>query len=568
MQSKTTQKGTLRCIVVRVMFLSTLGTATTVSAEPLGLAGESNPGLVLNLLGLLALVSLIMGMNASLAMKHRPQACSFAKAFATKTTVVVCSALVALWLALLGQNNASTMFAVAVLPLLLVVVWGGLTNRKFARELNRLKRAVEHGDVHQLEAPFAIREFEAIAHMALATQERMHCAEEKFMGAFQKNVAPMAISSRKDGRLLEVNEAFLETFRFSKHQVLGKTLLKLGVLEPEVRRQMMEKLVHEGDSGLTRAMLKDRLGNTLHGEIREQSFIQADEEFILTAIHDTTERIQAEELFVLLSRAIEDSPVSVVITDLQGRIEYVNPKYCEVMGYTASSSPTDRDRHLRSTGEKPEALSQEIMDAIARGREWRGELCNRREDGTFFWESAVVSGIRNAEGELTHYLSVKEDISERKQIQEQAFQVQRLQSAGQMATEIAHEINTPLQFISDNVTFIREALEDLVPLLDGHMELIGAAQKCGVDATLLKAQLHRYEQIDAEFLRDELPKAITESTQGVQRVAQVVRAMKDFSRQRIAEIPGEHSLEIERASERGTCFFPPPTNGRIRPNAA
>ncbi|MGA2130762.1 MAG: PAS domain S-box protein [Bryobacteraceae bacterium] len=130
---------------------------------------------------------------------------------------------------------------------------------------------------------------------------------------------------------------------------------------------------------------------------------------------DITERKGAEEQLRWLSTAVEQSPASVVITDLQGAIEYVNPKFTEVTGYTREEALGQNPRILKS-GELPAETYRELWDTI-QTREWRGEFHNRKKSGELYWESASISPIRDENGKPNHYIAVKEDITIRKEME-------------------------------------------------------------------------------------------------------------------------------------------------------
>ena len=134
-------------------------------------------------------------------------------------------------------------------------------------------------------------------------------------------------------------------------------------------------------------------------------------------LRDITERKQAEEEIRKLSQAVEQSPSTLVITDTQGNIEYVNPKFTQLTRYTAEEALGQNPRLLKS-GEQPFAFYKELWDTIAQGKEWRGEFCNRKKDGELYWELASISPIRNPSGQITHFLKVGEDITERKKAEE------------------------------------------------------------------------------------------------------------------------------------------------------
>ncbi|HQQ76139.1 MAG TPA: PAS domain S-box protein [Thermoanaerobaculia bacterium] len=118
-----------------------------------------------------------------------------------------------------------------------------------------------------------------------------------------------------------------------------------------------------------------------------------------------------------LWRAVEQTPATVVITDLEGRIEYVNPEFTEATGYSADEAIGQNPRFLKS-GLTPPEVYRAIWEAVTTGRVWQGELCNRRKDGSLFWERASISPVREEGGTVTHYVAVKEDITERKRAAE------------------------------------------------------------------------------------------------------------------------------------------------------
>ena len=118
-----------------------------------------------------------------------------------------------------------------------------------------------------------------------------------------------------------------------------------------------------------------------------------------------------------LSQAIEQSPVSVMITDLDGVIEYVNPEFCKITGYRVDEVVGKKPNILKS-GHTPETLFKSMWNAISTGQSWAGELYNKKKNGDLFWESVTISPIKNKQGESTHYLAIKEDISLRKDYEE------------------------------------------------------------------------------------------------------------------------------------------------------
>ena len=137
---------------------------------------------------------------------------------------------------------------------------------------------------------------------------------------------------------------------------------------------------------------------------------------------DITERRKFEDELRKLSSAVEQSPASVVITDLEGNIEYVNPRFTDMTGYAMEEALGHNPRILKAEGVHPKEFYTELWDTITSGKIWQGELCNKRKDGTIFWETASISPIIK-DGKIVNYIAIKEDITERKKMQEELKRV-------------------------------------------------------------------------------------------------------------------------------------------------
>jgi len=133
---------------------------------------------------------------------------------------------------------------------------------------------------------------------------------------------------------------------------------------------------------------------------------------------DLEKRVEARTVELRkLSQATENSPASVVVTDKTGIIEYVNPTFCAVTGYAAEEAIGQNPRILKS-GDHPESYYKDLWDTILAGKTWHGEFLNRKKNNEEFWESASISAIKNEAGEITHFVAVKQDITDRKQAEQ------------------------------------------------------------------------------------------------------------------------------------------------------
>ena len=166
---------------------------------------------------------------------------------------------------------------------------------------------------------------------------------------------------------------------------------------------------------------------------------------------DITKRKQAEEHIIKLAKGIEQSPASIFITDTSGNIEFVNPKFCELSGFTMEEAIGNNSSILKS-GQTTQAYYENLWTTIQSGKEWHGEFYNKKKNGEFYWERASISPIINAKGEITNFIAVKEDITKEKRNEEALVKAKQEADAANKAkstflANMSHEIRTPLNAI-------------------------------------------------------------------------------------------------------------------------
>ncbi len=242
---------------------------------------------------------------------------------------------------------------------------------------------------------------------------------------------------------------------------------------------------------------------------------------------DITQRKRNEDTLSQLSLAVEQSPVSVIITDPKGNISYVNRKFTECTGY-ALDEVINKNPRILNSGYSTRDSYKALWSTITKGEVWRGEFRNRKKSGELYWEAATITPIVNSNGAITHFVAMKEDISERRTLEAQLRQAQKLEAIGQLAAGIAHEINTPTQFVTDNLVFLRDSWTAASQLIAKYRESI---QNCeGIIPSQIIETLQKAEQeSDLAFIISEVPCAIDQGLDGAKRVASIVHAMKEFS---------------------------------------
>ena len=230
------------------------------------------------------------------------------------------------------------------------------------------------------------------------------------------------------GKITFFNDRIPVIYGYPAEEILGKSYRDFT---DEHSAQMVYDMCHE-------VFLGNRSSTILDWEIIRKDGRMASIENSISLLHDQdgrptgfhgivrdiTQRRLALQEHRKLSRALEQSPVSVVITNVLGNIEYVNPKFTTLTGYTFDEIRGQNPRILKS-GETPAEEYRRLWQTIGSGQEWRGEFHNKRKDGMLFWERASISPIFDDSGTITHFLAVKEDITAHKQMEE----AQRLSEA-------------------------------------------------------------------------------------------------------------------------------------------
>lgn len=378
---------------------------------------------------------------------------------------------------------------------------------------------------------------------------------------------------------------------------------------------------------------------------------------------DTTDQTRNQERLQLFSRTVEQSSAAVVITNVEGKIEYVNEKFIHSTGYTSSEMIGASLRAVLPADASTEEFDI-LWNAITHGKIWTAEFENRTKAGEFYWEKATILPVTGDDDRITHFVVSKEDITarrvaeealrheqwlitclmetapaliffkdnagrfirvnqaqaaffglkspveilgrthheffspaeaaqatedeqfvlqtgrpvldklekvtasdgsvkwfstsrmpmrdmsgsiigtfglstdvtaqkkgeaERAQLQMQLTQAQKLESIGRLAAGIAHEINTPAQYVNDNISYVRKEMEDVERILAAHTALVSWLQSRPAMSPEVTEILESISGIDHETLRREIPAALTDAIDGMGRITKIVRAMKSFS---------------------------------------
>ncbi len=287
----------------------------------------------------------------------------------------------------------------------------------------------------------------------MLAEKALRRSEKNFRRLLDESPLGMRILT-SEGQTLYVNKALLSVYGFSSLEKFNQTRVEKRYTEESLslhkQRKQKRKKGEYVDPEYEIDVLRND-GQIRHLVVLRKTINWSDTPQTLIIYQDITERRNAESLIKLLSRSTEQSPVGIVITDPQGMVKYVNPKFSEITGYEPEEA-TSRTFDRLISGEHPKEFYDNIWETIQNGHEWRGEFHNQKKNGELYWESTIISPIVNTSGEITHYVETKEDITEKKKIiadlkmaVEKAEESDRLKSA--FLANMSHEIRTPLNAI-------------------------------------------------------------------------------------------------------------------------
>jgi two-component system, cell cycle sensor histidine kinase and response regulator CckA len=226
---------------------------------------------------------------------------------------------------------------------------------------------------------------------------------------------------------------------------------------------------------------------------------------------DVTDRRRAEDQQARLSRVVEQVTESIVITDPQGAITYVNPAFEGISGYSRAEVIGQNPRILKS-GHQDAAFYRRMWETLARGEVWKGRLVNRRKDGTLFQEDATIGPVRDASGRLVNYVAVKRDVTTEMRLERQLIQAQKMEAIGRLAGGVAHDFNNLLGVIVGYGEIVRRKLRDDDPLAGKVEQILKAAERAaGLTRQLLafsRQQVLQLKIVDVNVIVSDVEKML------------------------------------------------------------
>jgi two-component system, cell cycle sensor histidine kinase and response regulator CckA len=305
-------------------------------------------------------------------------------------------------------------------------------------------------------------------------------SEKRYRRLFESAKDGILILDAETGRVDDVNPFLLELLGYSYETFTGKYLWDIGVFKNIVaskeafRSLQVDEYIRYDD-----LPLETRDGRVIAVEFVSNVYWVDRTRVIQCNIRDITATKHAEAERKRLMAAIEQSGEAIVITDARGAIQFVNPSFEQVTGYAGREVMGLNPRILKS-GRQDAEFYRALWETISSGRTWRGRMVNKRKDGTTYTEATSISPVRDSDGRIVNYVSVKRDISETLRLAAQFQQAQKMEAVGQLAGGVAHDFNNMLGVILGYAELALARIEPTEPLHADLEEIVKAARRSTV----------------------------------------------------------------------------------------
>ena len=374
------------------------------------------------------------------------------------------------------------------------------------------------------------RQLQSEVEGRIRAMESMEESESKFRTLFEKSTD--AVMVLDENRCIDCNEAAMNLLQSSENPVLVNSDFSTFYASDHTTSttpwDSMQTEAYEHSKSNFEWVYTSPEGTVIWLDVMLTAIPYQGRQVLYVVLRDISDRKHEEEERTRLSTAIEQAAESIMVTDSSGFILYVNPSFQELNGFSREEILGQHFRLLCSK-DSAEEIEEELEKLVVSGQPWKGKNTFTKKDTSEYHAESTISPVRDATGGITNFVWVSRDITKESTLESQLIQAQKMEAIGELASGIAHEINTPTQYIGDNVRFFQDSFSDIHQLLEKYGELRSASGPENISDELLNEIDRIYEDIDLDYLITEVPIAIEQSLEGNNRVAEIIRAMKEFA---------------------------------------
>jgi PAS domain S-box-containing protein len=314
----------------------------------------------------------------------------------------------------------------------------------------------------------------------MEVEAKLLASESRYRRLFESAKDGILILDAASGQIVDVNPFLIEMLGYSHEEFIGLELWEIGVFKNIVAsKEAFIELQNKGYIRYDDLPLETKGGKRINVEFVSNVYLVDKIKVIQCNIRDISERKIAYEKIKTLNEAIEQNQVTIIITNPVGSIEYVNPMFSEVTGYSSDEVIGKNLRFLQS-GDKSKQEFELLWKTILSGKVWKGQFHNKKKNGDLYWEDSIISPILSDDGTITHFVAVKEDITEMKKMiddliiaKDKAEEMSRLKTS--FLNNMSHELRTPLIGILGFSEILISEIKD-----KDHKEMVNQIHEGGV----------------------------------------------------------------------------------------
>ncbi len=303
-----------------------------------------------------------------------------------------------------------------------------------------------------------------------------HEAQDGYKNIFCESNAVNLLIEPDNGEILKANKAACSYYQYSPDELIGKSIKEINTLtDKEVEAEMQRAKLQERNHFLFRHQLGTK--EVRHVEVYSQPVTFGGAQVLHSVIFDIEEKVRAQNDLNRFKTAVIQNPATIVITDLDANIQYVNPRFTQLTGYTAKEAYGENPRILKS-GRTPDQVYKEMWTDLVNGKTWKGEFANQRKNGDVFWEQATISPTFDESGRISGYIAIKEDITEKKRYKEKLIALnENLQVQNEELNAAYGELNTINEKIHSTNETLKKEREQFLSILNSIPEPIYVSDK-------------------------------------------------------------------------------------------